>query len=430
MTDRTATQTVTPQASTILGGALWSSQASMRDVLHDRIVIDRAEGAHVFDREQRRLLDVGSGLWHCNVGHARPEIAEAAKAQILTLETYHTFGRLANRPALELADRLAAIAPLTQTKVFFTSGGSDSVDTAAKLVRRFWVESGKPEKNLIVTREGGYHGMHAYGTSLAGIDVNRQGYGSPSLVPDTARVPTNELAPLTKLLEEQGEKVAAIFLEAVIGTGGFIPPAPGYLEAVQRMCSANDVLLVLDEVITGFGRTGSLFAAQRYGLEPDIVLVAKGITSGYAPLGAVLVGPRVAEPFWAASEPSIFRHGLTYSGHATACAIAHTNLDILERENLVERVAKLEPVLADSLHALEDHPHVLEVRGPVGFMAGVQLVDADTAERAARAALGHGLLIRAVTNGTLGVCPPFVTDLEDLRTLGPRLRAVLTELDG
>jgi adenosylmethionine-8-amino-7-oxononanoate aminotransferase len=413
-----------------VGRALWSSQAAMADVLDDRVVIERGEGAHVWDEHGRRLLDVGSGLWFCNVGHGRRELAEAAHAQLKQLATYHTFGRLANRPALELADRLAALAPLPDAKVFLTSGGSDSADTAAKLVRRFQVEQGRPGKRLIVTREGGYHGLHAYGTSLAGIEANRAGYGTPSLVPDTARVAADDPAPLAALLAERGDEVAAVFLEAVIGTGGFVPPVDGYLEEVQRLCRAHDVLLVVDEVITGFGRTGALFASERFGLEPDVVLVAKGMTSGYAPLGAVLVGPRVAEPFWRDEAPAVFRHGLTYSGHATSCAVAHANLDVLEREQLVARVAALEPLLAQSLAVLEGHPLVAEVRGPIGLMAGVRLRYAGVAERATRAALDHGLLVRAVTDGTLGVCPPFVTDDDELRTLGARLRAVLDGLDG
>ena len=413
-----------------VGRSLWSSQASMPSVLGDRIVIERGEGAHVWDQHGRRLLDVGSGLWHCNVGHGRREIGEAALEQIARIETYHTFGRLANRPALELADRLAELVPLAAPKVFFTSGGSDATDTAAKLVRRFWVESGKPEKRLIVTREGGYHGLHAYGTSLAGIEANREGYGVASLVPDTLRVPTNDPAPLAALLEERAGEVAAVFLEAVIGTGGFIPPAPGYLDAVQGLCEMHDVLLVVDEVITGFGRTGSLFASQRFGLAPDILLAAKGMTSGYAPLGAVVVGERVAAPFWVGPEPAVFRHGLTYSGHATACAVAHANLDILARESLVERVASLEPLFASSLEVLQDHPRVAEVRGPIGFMAGVKLADPGLAESAARHAAEAGLLVRAVTGGTLGICPPFVIDDDDLRELGGRLRQVLDGLDG
>jgi adenosylmethionine-8-amino-7-oxononanoate aminotransferase len=412
------------------GAALWSSQASMAEVLGDRIVIERGEGAFVWDQHGTRLLDVGSGLWHCNVGHGRDEIADAARRQMAQLETYHTFGRLANRPALELADRLAEIAPIDSPKIFLTSGGSDSVDTAAKLVRRFWVESGKPEKRVIVTRERGYHGLHAYGTSLAGIEANREGYGSASLVPETVRVQTNSADSLADLLQQRGGEVAAVFLEAVIGTGGFIPPAPGYLDAVQTLCEQHDVLLVLDEVITGFGRTGKLFATELFGLRPDIVVVAKGVTSGYAPLGAVLVGPRVAEPFWAGPDPAVFRHGLTYSGHATACAVAQANLDILEREELVARVAQSETLLAASLEPLNRHPFVADILGPVGLMAGVRMRDPELAERVARKAPEHGLLLRAVSGGTLGICPPFVTDEGELSRLGERLGEIFDGIEG
>lgn len=430
MTDAITTTTGSRADRTALGRALWSSQASMAAVLDDRLVIDKGAGAYVWDQFDRRLLDVGSGLWHCNVGHGRTEIAAAATRQIERLETYHTFGRLANRPAMELADRLSSLAPIEDAKVFLTSGGSDSADAAAKLVRRFWVELGRPEKRTIVTREYGYHGLHGYGTSLAGIEVNREGYGTDSLVPDTVRVAHDSTSSLARLLEDRAGEVAAVFLEAVIGTGGFIPPVPGYLDAVQDLCARHDVLLVLDEVITGFGRTGRLFASERFELRPDIVLVAKGMTSGYAPLGAVLVGRRVAEPFWVGDDPAVFRHGLTYSGHATACAVAQANLDILEEEQLVERVARHESVLRESLVQLEGHPLVAEIRGPVGFMAGVRLRDAEVADLASRAALESGLLVRAVTDATLGICPPFVIDTDELRHLGERLGAVLDDLDG
>ena len=237
---------------------------------------------------------------------------------------------------------------------------------------------------MIVTRERGYHGLHAFGTSLAGIEANREGYGSPSLVPETARVPTHDLTPLAAMLAEHGDRVAAVFLEAVIGTGGFIPPAPGYLQTVQELCKAHDVLLVLDEVITGFGRTGALFAADRVRARAGHPAGRQGHHLRLRPAWAALVGERVCEPFWRSEAPAVFRHGLTYSGHATACAVAHANLDILERDQLVARVAQLEPVLGESLATLAGHPQVAEIRGPVGLMAGVRLRNAAAAESASR----------------------------------------------
>ena len=215
------------------------------------------------------------------------------------LETYHTFGRIANHQALLLADRVAGYDAIEDAKVFWVSGGSDAIDTAAKLARRHWQLQGQANKRIIISRDGSYHGLHAFGTSLAGIPFNREGYGSESLMPETARVPTNDADALEAQIRMLGpDRVAAVFAEPVIGTGGVILPAEGYLQRIEAICREHDVLLVLDEVITGFGRTGEMFAAQLFDVRPDMITMAKGITSGYAPLGGVLIAPRVWQPFF------------------------------------------------------------------------------------------------------------------------------------
>ena len=334
-----------------IASALWSPQAHMPTIAGDRLTIVRGEGARIQTDDGQWLLDATAGLWHANIGHGRDRLADAAAAQMRRLETYHTFGRIANDQAIALADRVAGIGPIEDAKVFWASGGSDAVDTAAKLARRFWQLAGRHNKRIIISRDGGYHGLHGFGTSLAGIPFNREGYGSESLIPETARVPTNDADALEATIRHLGaDHVAAVFAEPVVGTGGVIFPAPGYLQRVEDICREHEVLLVLDEVITGFGRTGRMFGAQTFDVSPDMLLMAKGITSGYAPLGGVLIAPRVWAPFFDSPDAPIFRHGVTYSGHATACAVAQANLDVIEEEELVARVASLVPDLERLRH--------------------------------------------------------------------------------
>ena len=398
----------------------------MPSVKHGEIVIVRGEGAYLWDEQGNRYLDTPAGLWYCNVGHGRKEIADAVARQMAKIETYHTFQNFANRPALDVAARIASLAPIPNAKVFLTSGGSDAIDTAGKLARRYWSAMGKPEKRVIVTRDRGYHGLHAFGTSIIGLDINREGLGD--LVPHSIRVPTNDAAALESAITENGaDTIAAFFAEPIVGTGGVIHPAPGYLDEVKRICREHDVLFVADEVITGFGRTGELFATQRFDLEPDMMIMAKGITSGYLPLGGVIVSERVWGPFWADESDLVFRHGLTYAGHASVCAAAMANLDILEREELIARVRMLEPVLERELRSLESHELVKEVRAGIGLMGGVHLHDAAAAQRVANGMLARGVIGRCLPDGVLHVAPPFVVTEEDLAMLAGVIGDALDE---
>lgn len=385
----------------------------MSQVSGHELVFVSGEGAHLVDEAGRQYFDAPASLWYCNVGHGRAEIAEAAAAQIRALESYSNFENLTTKPTLELAERVTAMAPIGEAKIFFTSGGSDAIDTAAKLARRYWSAMGKPGKRGVVSRDLAYHGLHAYGTSITGLDANREGLGT--LVPETYRVATNDAASLEALFAEHASEIAAFFCEPVMGTGGVVPPAPGYLEQVQALCAAHDVLFVADEVITGFGRTGTMFATELFGLSPDLVIIAKGITSGYLPLGGVLAAERVWEPFFRPGTDLVFRHGITYSGHATACAAAMANLDILEREKLVERVAEISPLLHELAAGLGSLELVSEVRTGVGLLAGVQMASPDIAKRVAAACREEGVLVRVITNGTLQLSPPFVSEEADLR---------------
>lgn len=416
------------------GSALWNPQAHMPTALAKRLVITDGDGAWLTTSTGKRLLDATASLWHANVGHGRDRIARAGYDQMRKLETYHTFGRFANEPAMRLADRLVALGPVPDAKVMLTSGGSDSVDLACKLARRHWQLEGRGTKKVILSRHGAYHGLHAYGTSIAGLQYNRDGYGTESLVPETARIATNDITQVRAEVDQIGaENIAALIVEPVIGTGGVIGPADGYLQALAALAGEHDILLIADEVITGFGRTGRMFGSQRYGITPDLVTMAKGITSGYAPLGGVLVAPRVADRFFAGpagGDAPMFRHGLTYSGHATACVVAETNLDIIAEEDLVERAAHLETVLAKAVAPLSTHDLVAEVRAGDAFMAGIQLRAEVSGDAVAEACTDAGVLIRTIHDNTLQICPPFVTTEDEITLIAQTISQVLDNYRG
>jgi putrescine aminotransferase len=411
-------------------GRLWHSFSDLAAVQRDgELVIDRGEGVHVFDEHGRRYLDATAALWYCNVGYGRAEIAEAAAAQMRRLAAYSTFGDLANRPALELAERVAGLAPMADPMVFLTSGGSDSIDTAAKLARRYWQLVGRPDRTLFVTRERAYHGMHIAGTSLAGIEANAAGYGT--FVGDVIKVAWDSAEALREAIGLAGpDRVAAFFCEPVIGAGGVFAPPEGYLREVREICRQTGVLFVADEVITGFGRTGDWFASRRWDLDPDLITCAKGITSGYLPMGAVIASERVVEPF-RSSSAGMWRHGYTYAGHATVAAVALANLDIMERERLPERALALESDLAAALAPLARHPLVEEVRAGTGVLAAVQPSAEAIAEdpalpgRLVTACREHGIMTRALATGALQISPALVLQPEDLRELVDGLGAAL-----
>ncbi len=408
----------------------WHAFADMAAVCASgELVLERGEGSHIWDASGRRYLDATAGLWFCNVGYGRAEIADAAAAQMRALATYSTFSDLSNRPASELAERVSAMAPMADAKVFLTSGGSDSIDTATKIARRYWQLTGRPERTALIRRERAYHGMHTAGTSLAGIPANAAGYGT--LLHDVVEVPWDDAEALRETIERLGpERVAAFFCEPVIGAGGVLPPPEGYLAKVRQVCRDAGVLFVADEVITGFARCGDWFASGRFELEPDLLTCAKGITSGYLPLGAVLVAPHVAEPFWAPGA-GMFRHGYTYSGHAAVAAAALANLDIMERERLCARALGLESELAAALAPLSKHELVDEVRSGTGVLAAVQLsvdriaADATFPSAVAAACREAGVLTRPLATGALQVSPPLVIDGKGLAELVEGIGAAL-----
>jgi adenosylmethionine-8-amino-7-oxononanoate aminotransferase len=405
----------------------------MHSVADHEVVIRSGDGVWIEDTTGRRYLDATAALWYCNVGYGRRAIAAAVGEQLVRLPAYSSFGAYTSEPTIELAERLVAMAPFANAVVFLGSGGSDAVDTAAKLVRRYWDVVGRPEKRVIVSREFGYHGMHGWGTSLVGIGPMKTGYGG-NFIDEVVNVGAMDVETLGALFAERSTEIAAFIGEPVIGAGGVYPPEPHYWAEVTRLCHEHDILLVADEVITGFGRTGYLWGSQRYGIEPDLITFAKGVTSGYMPLGGVLVGERVRAPFWDDDVPgAVFRHGYTYSGHAGAAAAAIANLDILEDERLVARVAALEPVLDGAIRRLEPAPVVGEVRtvgltAAVAFAPDLLAADPGLPERAVVAALEHGVATRVLRGHALQVSPPFVITESEIDTMVDGLAAALADV--
>jgi putrescine---pyruvate transaminase len=400
--------------------AFWHPFADMGAVDGHEVIIDHGEGIYVFDEQGRRYLDATASLWYCNVGYGRKELVTAAAAQMEKLHAYHTFGDFATRPAIEVAQKIASVAPVPASKVFLTSGGSDSVDSAAKLARRYFHLTGQPDRTVFIAREWGYHGTHAFGTSLAGMPPNKEGYGD--LIDDVVVVPWDSVEAVEKVIEQVGpERVAGIICEPVVGAGGVRFPPPGYLTGVRDAIRAAGAFFIADEVVTGFGRVGAWFASNRFDLEPDLLTFAKGATSGYLPLGGVIAAPWIAEPFWEGGV--MWRHGYTYSGHSTAAAAALANFEILEREDILAHVLQLESALAAAVAPLAHHPLVTEIRSGLGLLAAVQIdpeaIDADPGlpARAFRAIREAGAITRAVGGGGLQISPPLIITSEQLNEM-------------
>jgi putrescine aminotransferase len=408
----------------------WHPFADMHAVRGHEFVVERGDGAYVWDADGHRYLDGTASLWCVNVGHGRTEIVEAAAAQMRELASYSCFGAFANRPALELTERLAALAPLEDPRIFLVSGGGDAIDTAAKLARRYFAEVGQPDRVHLISRTQGYHGTHGLGTSIGGIPANREGVGP--LDPNASQVRHDSLPALEDEIQRVGaDRVAAVFVEPVIGAGGVHQPAPGYVEGVAELCQRTGVLFVLDGVICAFGRLGTWFAAERFDVRPDLLTFAKGVTSGYLPLGGVVVNAKVGTPFW--DEGAWFRHGPTYAGHPTCCAAALANLDIIERDGLLDRGRELEGEIANALRPLAEHPLVGDVRVGIGALGGVAFATEALAEapdlplRTFAAARERGVLVRPVGDA-VAFSPPLVITREEVEHVADVIAEALDEV--
>ena len=403
---------------------LWHPFADMSRVQGNEVVIRSGLGCWVKDIEGREYLDASAGLWYCNVGYGRTELAEAAAQQMSILPTYQLFDVFATEPALALSSRLTELASLASgTSAFFTCGGSDSIDSACKIARNYWDRLGEKGRTVFIAREGAYHGMHGFGTSLSGIDANSSGWGP--LLPDIVNVPRHDIEALELAFEANHGRIAAFIGEPVQGASGVHPPRDGYWQSVQRLCDDSGALLISDEVVSGFGRVGHWFGYQRYGFQPDLVCCAKGLTSGYLPLGAVLATSRITDVLWSQSAGP-FRHGYTYSGHATCCAVANANLDIIESESLGNRVIENEEYFKTRLAALDEHDLVREVRC-AGFLCGIE-ISADESDIQRMAALiveesrARGVLVRALTGRTIQISPPLTIGISEIDMISDVLK--------
>jgi adenosylmethionine-8-amino-7-oxononanoate aminotransferase len=374
------------------------------------VSVVRGEGALLWTADGAELIDAMASLWYCNVGHGRHDIADAVATQIRTLEAYSCFEPFSNPLADELADRLTGLSPVPSSRVFLCGSGSEAVDTAIKLARLAHFLAGEPHRTLIVSRQRGYHGTNFGGTSAQGIEPNRLGWGP--LVPDVVQVPADDSEALSVLMSERGNEVAALLIEPIQGAGGVFPPPPGYLAEARALCDRHGALLVFDEVITGFGRLGTWFAAEAFDVVPDMITFAKAVTSGYQQVGGVIVGSRVRQPL-ESDESFILRHGYTYSGHATACAAALRNLDVLRDEELLGRAESLGKRLSTGLDSLAADGVIDHVRGTGAVWAAGLRPDQD-AVAVRDAMLAAGVVTRAIGTDTCTFCPPLVTTDEQI----------------
>lgn len=404
-------------------------------------IITHGDGVYVWDSEGNRIIDGMAGLWCVNIGYGREELAQAAIQQLRRLPYYNTFFMTSHPPVIELTEQLAKVTPANFSQVFLTNSGSEANDTVIRMVRQYWSILGKPDKSTIISRHNAYHGSTVGAASLGGMaDMHSQG-GLP--IPGVRHIQQpywyqegHDLDPdefglvAARALEEEIHKigednVAAFIAEPIQGAGGVIVPPDSYWPEISRICAECEILLVADEVICGFGRTGKWFATNHYGLRPDMIVMAKGLSSGYLPIAGVTVSDRVADVL--IDKGGEFAHGFTYSGHPVSCAVAAENIRILQRENMIETVDQdTGPYFQQQLQSLADHPLVGEVRG-LGLIAGIEIVEDKRARNRFDPALKagircrgfstrRGLIMRAVGDSMV-LSPPLIitrSQIDDL----------------
>lgn len=405
-------------------------------------LLNQANGMYYHDIHGRKILDGTAGLWCCNAGHGREEIKQAITEQLDTMDFGLSF-QVAHPQVFSLADRLVRIAPDPLNHVFFTNSGSESVDTALKLVRHFWQLRGNSRRNKFIGRERGYHGVGFGGISVGGIENNRRGFDP--LLPGCFHLPHTHLEEnyfssgmgkhggdrladsLESLIAQQGaDSIAAVIIEPVAGSAGVIIPPVGYLQNIRDITKRHGILLIFDEVITGFGRVGEAFAASRWGIVPDVITCAKGLTNGVVPMGAVLFSSDIFETLQNQEAGQFeFFHGYTYSGHPLACAAAHATLSIYEDQKLLQRANDLEGQFADKLMSLRSHNCVTDIRA-IGLMGAVDFNSSDLANKVFERAFWSGFLVRR-TASTIALSPPLIINSGEITDLIDGLSAAIRE---
>ena len=428
--------------------AYWMPFTANRQFKRAPRMLVRAKGMHYWSQDGRQVLDGTSGLWCVNGGHARPQIAEAVGAQLMELDYAPGF-QMGHPRVFELAARLAAIAPQGLDHVFFTNSGSESVETALKIALAYHRVKGEGGRIRLIGRERGYHGVNFGGTSVGGMVANRKHHGALLTGVDHIRH-THDLArnaftrgepahgaeladDLERLVAlHDASTIAAVIVEPVAGSAGVLIPPKGYLQRLRHICDKHGILLIFDEVITGFGRLGAAFGAEYFGVTPDIMTTAKGLTNGVMPMGAVFVKSDIYESFMNGPEHLIeFFHGYTYSGNPASSAAALATLDIYQREGLLTRAAEMAKHWEDALFSLKGLPHVIDIR-TIGLVGAVELepIEGQPAKRAFTAfleAYEQGILIRT-TGDTIAMSPPLIIDKSEIDFLVDKLAGVIKGL--
>ena len=370
-------------------------------------------GVKLTDDAGNEYIDALASLWLCQIGHGNRTVIDAINAQLEQLQTYNTFEPFSNGPAVEVAEMVRARSQHPDGRVFLACSGSEAVDTALKFARRVQQRQGDADRQIIVRRTAGYHGVNVGGTSVQGGAAYREGWGD--LMPHVLEIPNDDIEPAAQLFATHGERIAAVITEPIQGAGGVIPPPTGYFEGLRRLCTDNGALLIFDEVICGFGRTGSWFGGQTFGVAPDIFTFAKGVTSGYIPLAGVVVSRDIADLLEA--DEAKFMHGYTYSGHPTACAAGVANLGVIESAGLVERATHIGGKLEEGLRALQADGMIESYRGLGGIWACD--IGRDAAETR-DAFLKRGVITRAIGNA-LAFCPPLIITDDEIGQIFDRL---------
>lgn len=418
----------------------WAPYTQMQNYAQkEPMIIEKAEGIYVEDSQGRRYMDGHAGLWLANIGYGRQEVVDAIYQQMSSLSWFSSFGGTANPPSLALANHLAKrLEPEGMSRFFFTSGGSESVETALKIARQYWRLKGQPLKNKLVGRKYAYHGVTFGALSVSGLYMNRRMFeplvGNSLHVeapychecPFSLQHPSCQLACADdlerRILFEGPETIAAFIAEPVQAAGGVIIPPDDYLQRVAAICKKYDVLLILDEVVTGFGRLGSAFGARYYGVKPDLMTFAKGLTSGYMPLGATATTEEIFSAFLAGPMDGLeLRHGTTYSGHPGATAAALANLTILDREHLTENAATMGQVLRSGLLQLQEkYPHLIQDASALGLLGRIKLENEGTpgsvGAQFTQDVLGRGLILRAMGD-VVTFSPPLCITETEMHTL-------------